>query len=109
MENLKIGDRLWANIGRFSEINYKIVTIERLTKTQIVCSGGERLRECGRGYESVEKPTWGGRDSWYILTPEKEAEIMAYRELQRKLRWVSERVKTLTVEDKLKFYELFNK
>lgn len=99
MEKLKVGDVVYLKEhSRWSNnINYAIATVERLTTTQAVISGGKKLvnepiqdwydksigyREYGNHYHYTH---------WHILTDEIREEIKTEQERRKICNWFEKR------------------
>ena len=83
MLNLKAGDTAVHIANGLHKTSYKIVTIARETKTQLVLESGKKFGKKD-GAEAVAYSTWRMRDTLAELTPAVQAKIDSYAEEVRR-------------------------
>ena len=75
MLNLKVGDKaVHISYSNIMPTIYKIVTIVRETRTQLVADNGTKFNKKD-GSEAVAYSAWSLRDKLAELTPEMEAKV----------------------------------
>jgi hypothetical protein len=79
MINLKAGDKaVHATYGGYGT-TYKIVTVARETKTQLVIESGKKFAKKD-GLEAVAYSAWHNRDKLFELTPEMQGKVDEHNE-----------------------------
>ena len=83
MINLKTGDKAVHITYGGSQAAYKIVTIARETKTQLVLESGQKFSKSD-GVEVAAYGAWRIRDTLRELTPETQAKVDEHNEQIRR-------------------------
>ena len=83
MTNLKAGDTAVYILYTTHKTVYKIVTIARETKTQLVLESGKKFSKKD-GAEIAKARPWQGSDRLAELTPEMQEKVDGYAEQERR-------------------------
>ena len=83
MINLKAGDKaVHSTYGGYGT-TYKVVTVARETKTQLVLESGQKFSKSD-GVEVAAYSAWRSRDTLRELTPETQAKVDEHNEQIRR-------------------------